>query len=102
MASRLIDCFAPLKITPEKWAQPGVRRGRFPGWPTIAAGADTVVLDVNVNRLGYLDDIFGSRITPVYSDAAQIAHVQRELQGRGLTAIAAATATGARLRLGLD
>jgi general secretion pathway protein L len=36
------------------------------------------------------------------SDAAQIAHVQRELQGRGLTAIAAATATGARLRLGLD
>jgi hypothetical protein len=36
------------------------------------------------------------------SDAAQIAHVQRELQGRGLTAIAAATATGARLRLGID
>jgi hypothetical protein len=36
------------------------------------------------------------------SDAAQITHVQRELQGRGLTAIAAATATGARLRLGLD
>ena len=34
------------------------------------------------------------------ADAAQIAHVQRELQGRGLTAIAAATATGARLRLG--
>jgi general secretion pathway protein L len=36
------------------------------------------------------------------ADVAQIAHVQRELQGRGLTAIAAATATGARLRLGLD
>jgi general secretion pathway protein L len=36
------------------------------------------------------------------TDAAQIAHVQRELQGRELTAIAAATATGARLRLGLD
>jgi type II secretion system protein L len=36
------------------------------------------------------------------SDAAQIARVQRELQAQGLTAIAAATATGARLRLGLD
>jgi hypothetical protein len=36
------------------------------------------------------------------SDAAQTARVQRELQARGLTAIAAATATGARLRLGLD
>jgi general secretion pathway protein L len=36
------------------------------------------------------------------SDAAQIARVQRELQGRGLTAIAAPTTTGARLRLGLD
>ena len=36
------------------------------------------------------------------SDAAQIARVQRELQGRGLTAIAAPTTSGARLRLGLD
>ena len=36
------------------------------------------------------------------SDAAQIARVQRELQGRGLTAIAAPTTAGARLRLGLD
>lgn len=36
------------------------------------------------------------------SDTAQIARVQRELQGHGLTAIAAATATGVRLRLGLD
>lgn len=36
------------------------------------------------------------------SDAAQTTRVQRELQARGLTAIAAATATGARLRLGLD
>jgi len=36
------------------------------------------------------------------ADAALTAGVQRELQARGLTAIAAATATGTRLRLGLD
>jgi general secretion pathway protein L len=36
------------------------------------------------------------------SDAAQIARVQRELQAQGLTALAAPTTTGARLRLGLD
>src|SRR5438477_9076573 len=41
-------------------------------------GADTVVLDVSNNRLAYLDDIFGSRITPVYSDPAQIARYVRE------------------------
>ncbi len=36
------------------------------------------------------------------SDAAQIAGVQRDLQAQGLTAIAAPTATGARLRVGLN
>jgi general secretion pathway protein L len=36
------------------------------------------------------------------ADAAQIARVQHELQAHGLTAIAVATATGTRLRLGLD
>ncbi len=36
------------------------------------------------------------------SDGAQLATVQHQLQGRGLTAIAAPTSTGARLRLGLD
>ncbi len=36
------------------------------------------------------------------SDALQIARVQRELQGRGLNAIAAPTTNGARMRLGLD
>lgn len=35
-------------------------------------------------------------------DAAQLTRLQRELQGLGLTAVAAPTATGARLRLGLD
>lgn len=36
------------------------------------------------------------------SDAAQTARVQHDLQAHGLTAIAATTSTGARLRLGLD
>lgn len=35
-------------------------------------------------------------------DAAQTARLQRELQRRGLAAIAAPTATGARVRIGLD
>ena len=68
---------------------PGVRRGKVVilGGGVVGTnsaklasgmGADTVVLDVNVNRLAYLDDIFGSRITPVYSDAAQIAKYVRD------------------------
>jgi hypothetical protein len=36
------------------------------------------------------------------SDAAALSRVQRDLQARGLTAIAAPTSTGARVRLGLD
>jgi alanine dehydrogenase len=68
---------------------PGVRRGKVVilGGGVVGTnsaklasgmGADTVVLDVNINRLAYLDDIFGSRITPVYSDPAQIAKYVRE------------------------
>jgi alanine dehydrogenase len=68
---------------------PGVRRGKVVilGGGVVGTnsaklasgmGAETVVLDVNVNRLGYLDDIFGSRVTPVYSDPAQIAKYVRE------------------------
>jgi len=33
---------------------------------------------VNTNRLAYLDDIFGSRITPIYSDPAQVAKYVRD------------------------
>src|ERR1700682_5417281 len=62
---------------------PGVRRGKVVilGGGTVGTnsaklasgmGADTVVLDVNTNRLAYLDDIFGSRITPIYSDPPQV------------------------------
>jgi alanine dehydrogenase len=68
---------------------PGVRRGKVVilGGGVVGTnsaklasgmGAETVVLDVNLNRLAYLDDIFGSRLTPVYSDPAQIAQYVRE------------------------
>ncbi|HYZ88004.1 MAG TPA: alanine dehydrogenase [Myxococcales bacterium] len=67
---------------------PGVRRGRVAilGGGTVGTnaaklasgmGAETVILDVNVNRLAYLDDIFGSRVALIYSDQDQIAkHVR--------------------------
>ncbi len=68
---------------------PGVRRGKVVilGGGVVGTnsaklatgmGADTVILDVNLNRLAYLDDVFGSRITPVFSDPAQIAKYVRE------------------------
>jgi alanine dehydrogenase len=68
---------------------PGVRRGRVVilGGGTVGTnaaklasgmGAETVVLDVSNQRLAYLDDIFGSRVTPVYSDPDQIAKYVRE------------------------
>ena len=68
---------------------PGVRRGKVVilGGGTVGTnsaklasgmGADTVVLDVSNTRLAYLDDIFGSRITPIYSDPAQVAKYVRE------------------------
>src|SRR5258708_3344606 len=58
---------------------PGVRRGKVVilGGGVVGTnsaklasgmGAETVVLDVSLNRLAYLDDVFGSRISPVYSD----------------------------------
>ena len=36
------------------------------------------MLDVNLNRLAYLDDVFGSPHHAVYSDPAQIAKYVRE------------------------
>ncbi len=41
-------------------------------------GADVTILDVNADRLAYLDDIFGSRITTLYSTEANIEMVLRE------------------------
>jgi alanine dehydrogenase len=68
---------------------PGVRRGKVVilGGGVVGTnsaklasgmGADVVVLDVNIKQLAYLDDIFGSRITPIYSDPAQVQKYVRD------------------------
>jgi alanine dehydrogenase len=46
----------------------------------IAAGmgAEVTILDVNASRLAYLDDIFGSRITTLYSTDANLEKILRE------------------------
>ncbi len=44
----------------------------------VGMGARVTVLDVNAERLVYLDDIFGSSITTLYSNAANIEKVLRE------------------------
>jgi alanine dehydrogenase len=41
-------------------------------------GADATILDINAGRLAYLDDIFGSRITTLYSTDANIEKVLAE------------------------
>ncbi|MBN1952834.1 MAG: alanine dehydrogenase [Bacteroidales bacterium] len=41
-------------------------------------GADVTILDVSASRLAYLDDIFGSRITTLYSTDANIEKVLQE------------------------
>ncbi|MCG8697341.1 MAG: NAD-binding protein, partial [Bacteroidales bacterium] len=41
-------------------------------------GADVTILDINANRLEYLDDIFGSRINTLYSTDTNIELVLRE------------------------
>ncbi len=41
-------------------------------------GADVTILDVSTDRLAYLDDIFGSRITTLTSDPANIREVLAE------------------------
>lgn len=44
----------------------------------VGMGADVTVLDVNSNRLAYLDDIFGTQITTLYSNDANIEQVLRQ------------------------
>lgn len=39
----------------------------------VGMGADVTVIDLDLNRLGQLDDIFGSRIQTLYSNPANIA-----------------------------
>lgn len=63
---------------------PGVHRGRVviigggvvglnAGKMAVGLGAEVTILDVNQNRLAYLDDIFGSRITTLMSNPENIA-----------------------------
>ena len=43
----------------------------------VGLGADVTILDVNIDRLNYLDDIFAGRVTLLYSN---IAHLERALE----------------------
>lgn len=58
----------------------------------IGIGADVTVLDINADRLAYLDDIFGSRITTLYSTEANI----RKTLAESDAVIGAVLLTGAR------
>jgi alanine dehydrogenase len=68
---------------------PGVRRGKIfiigggvvgtnAAKIAIGIGADVTILDVNARRLAYLDDIFGSSISTLYSTEANIETALKE------------------------
>ena len=38
----------------------------------VGMGADVTIMDINIHRLGYLDDIFGSRIQTLYSNDVNV------------------------------
>lgn len=68
---------------------PGVQRGKVVilGAGTVGTnackmavglGAEVTILDINAARLEYLDDIFGARISTLYSTRANIERVIRE------------------------
>jgi len=68
---------------------PGVERGRVGiiGGGVVGTnackiatgmGAEVTILDISARRLAYLDDIFGSRITALYSTDANIEKILRE------------------------
>lgn len=44
----------------------------------VGLGAQVTILDVNIDRLGYLDDIFQGRVSTLYSSRANIENVLRE------------------------
>jgi alanine dehydrogenase len=58
----------------------------------IGLGADVSVLDVNVDRLRYLDDLFGSRVVTLFSTSLAIAQAVQ----RADLLIGAVLVTGAR------
>lgn len=44
----------------------------------VGLGAEVTVLDINIDRLNYLDDVFAGRISLLYSNSAHLDHVLRE------------------------
>ena len=44
----------------------------------LGLGADVTILDINLQRLRYLDDVFGARLKTRYSEAQAIATLTRE------------------------
>lgn len=68
---------------------PGVRKGKVAilGGGVVGAsackiavgmGADVTVLDLNANRMSYLEDVFGSRISLLYSTESNIETICKE------------------------
>ncbi len=68
---------------------PGVERGKivivgggiagtYAAKAAVGIGADVTLLDINLNRLAYLDDIFGTSITTLYSTEANIRKALQE------------------------
>jgi alanine dehydrogenase len=68
---------------------PGVRRsrvaiigggvvGQSAAKVAVGMGAEVTILDVNVNTLAYLDDVFLGRVATMYSDSESIARAVRE------------------------
>lgn len=63
---------------------PGVERGKiailgggvagtYAAKAAVGMDAQVVLLDVNLNRLAYLEDVFGASVTTLYSDEANVA-----------------------------
>jgi len=82
---------------------PGVRRGKVTiigagvvGMNAckiaVGMGADVTIIDVNVNRLEYLDDVFGSQISTLQSNSL---HIEESVQASDLV-IGAVLLHGAR------
>ncbi|MFW5695319.1 MAG: alanine dehydrogenase, partial [Alkalispirochaeta sp.] len=44
----------------------------------VGLGAEVTVLDINIDRLNYLDDVFSGRISLLYSNSAHLEHVLQE------------------------
>jgi alanine dehydrogenase len=68
---------------------PGVRRGRVTiigagvvgtnaAKVAVGLGAEVTVLDINLNQLAYLDDVFLGRVTTLASDPENVARTVRE------------------------